>query len=396
MNLDIKHNFWVLFGVVICVSLVVGGFAGWGVVWYHSSDILSSDRSSLKEVVKEEIIKKTTEETAVISAVEKANPAVVSIIATKEMPIMERLPGGFFGLPQYESRGSREAEVGGGSGFLISSDGYIVTNKHVVEDREAEYTVLTNDQERHKVEVLDRDPIIDIAILKMEGEGLPNLDLGDSSDLKVGQTVIAIGNALGEFKNTVSTGVISGLSRSIVAGTFTGEMERLTGMIQTDASINKGNSGGPLLDISGKVIGINTAMASGAGNIGFALPINEVKNVIEDVKEHGRILRPWLGVRYVQLTEEIIESNNLEIDHGALIVSGQRIEDLAVMPGSPADKAGLEANNIILEVNGEKITQDRPLAETLGQYNPGDKVNLKIYSKGEKTNIEVELGERPE
>lgn len=194
--------------------------------------------------------------------------------------------------------------------------------------------------------------------------------------------------------NTVSTGVISGLSRSIVAGGFTGEARRLTGLIQTDASIHRGNSGGPLLDISGRAIGINTATASGVNGIGFAIPINEVKSIIEDVKEHGRILRPWLGVRYINLNEEIIEHNDLEVEYGALIVSGRGPADLAVIPGSPADKADLRANDIIMEMGGEKISEDNPLADIITQYNPGDEVILKVYSKGDVTERTVELGER--
>ncbi len=259
-----------------------------------------------------------------------------------------------------------------------------------------EYTVLMNDESKHEAKVLARDPINDIAILKIEGQDFPTVELGDSSTLKVGQTVIAIGNALGEFRNTVSTGVISGLSRSITAGGAGIGSEQLIGVIQTDASINPGNSGGPLLNLAGQVIGINTAMASGAENIGFAIPINAVKNTIESVRQYGRIVRPWLGVRYVMVNKTIAEENKLSVDYGALIVRGEKVTDLAVIPGSPADKAGLEENDIILEVNGQKIDQDHPLAMIISRYQPGDEITLKVLHKGEEKEVKVKLEEMKE
>ncbi|HMB65816.1 MAG TPA: trypsin-like peptidase domain-containing protein [Patescibacteria group bacterium] len=390
-----KKRFWIFISIVLAVSVVAGGVAGLGSAWYYASQLDSGDSGDREQrIEKERIIKKTSEESAVVSAVNKVSPAVVSIIITKEVPVLERLPGGLFGLPQYEQRGTQRQEVGGGSGFIVSSDGYVVTNRHVVSDPGAEYTVITSDQKKYQAEVKARDEVLDIAVLKIKGEEFPTVELGNSSDLQVGQTVIAIGNALGEFRNTVSTGVISGLSRSITAGGTTGEMERLSGMIQTDASINQGNSGGPLLNIDGQVIGINTAMASGAENIGFAIPVNEVKNSINDVREHGRIVRPWLGVRYIQLTEEIAQNNDLEIDYGALVVRGENISDLAVIPGSPADKAGLEANDIILEIEGQRINRDNPLAEVINQYDPGQKISLRVFHDGDRETREVKLEER--
>lgn len=217
-----------------------------------------------------------------------------------------------------------------------------------------------------------------------------------SSLLKVGQKVIAIGNALGEFSNTVSTGVISGLSRSIVASGGSSGSEELTDVIQTDASINPGNSGGPLLDISGKAIGINTAIATGAQNIGFAIPINEVKTVVDSVREFGKIVRPWLGVRYVQINKTIKEENGLAVDYGALISRGEKISDLAVIPGSPADKAGLFENDIILEVNGTKIDEKNPLNRTIAKFKSNDEITLKVLSKGKEREVKVKLEERKE
>ena len=241
--------------------------------------------------------------------------------------------------------------------------------------------------------MLARDPINDVAILKIEGKDLPFAELGDSAKLKVGQTVIAIGNALGEFRNTVSTGVISGLARSVVAGGAGVGSEQLTGVIQTDASINPGNSGGPLLNIAGQVIGINTAMAQGAENIGFTIPVNEVKSAYESVKATGRIVRPWLGIRYVLINEEFKEANKLDVGYGALIVRGESTTDLAVIPGSPADKAGLKENDIVLEINGVKIDEQHPLANVIRNYKIGEEVELKILRQGEEETVKVKLEE---
>lgn len=236
-------------------------------------------------------------ETAVIDAAKKANPAVVAITISKNVPVYEQyyenIPspfGDFFGnnffnfsVPRVREKGTELQEVGGGSGFLVSDNGYIVTNRHVVVDADAEYTVFLNDGKKYTADVVARDPVLDLAVIKIEGSGFPYLVFGDSETLEVGQSVIAIGNALAEFRNTVSVGVVSGLSRSIVAGNGMGQSEALDQLIQTDAAINQGNSGGPLLDLSGKVIGVNVAVASGAENIGFALSGNSAKSVIESI-----------------------------------------------------------------------------------------------------------------
>jgi serine protease Do len=355
-------------------------------------------------------------EEAIVQVVKEAAPAVVSIIVTKDLPVIEKyyqeydpFKGDdflrkFFGddffapfkfrIPQYRQKGTEKREIGGGTGFIVSSDGLILTNKHVVADPEADYTVLTNEGEKIPAEVLARDPVQDIAILKIDKNNLPVVKLGNSDEVQIGQTVIAIGNALGEFRNTVSVGVISGLKRSIVASGGLGESEQLSEVIQTDAAINRGNSGGPLLNLKGEAIGINVAMAQGAENIGFALPINKAKRDIEQVKKHGKITYPFLGVRYILITPKIQKENNLSVDYGALIIRGENPEDLAVIPGSPADQAGLVENDIILEVNGEKVSQDNSLAKLIQKYQIGDLVKLKVLHKGKEKMVEVELGER--
>ena len=349
------------------------------------------------------------EESRIVSIVEKVKPAVVSIVITKDVPIIERYyenssPFGdnffnnFFGgngfsfpTPQYRKKGTEKKEVGGGSGFFVSSDGFLVTNRHVVEDKEAEYTVLTNSGDKYTAEVLARDSVLDIAILKVEGKDFSYLRFGNSDLLKSGQTVIAIGNALAEFRNSVSVGVISGLFRSIVAGDYSGRSELLEGVIQTDAAINPGNSGGPLLDLSGNVIGVNVAVQRGAQNIGFALPSNAVKNISDSVKKYGEIIRPYLGVRYMQVTKSLKDKNNLAVDYGALIVRGKTAEDLEVIPGSPADKAGIVENDIILEVDGVKLKEGKSLASIIRKKQIGQKVTLKILHRGEKKEVEVTL-----
>jgi S1-C subfamily serine protease len=316
---------------------------------------------------------------------------VVSVDVTKDIEQLYFTPFGEF---PFERRIERK-EIGGGTGFIISSDGMILTNKHVVLDKEADYTVLTNDGRKFPAEVLARDPVQDLAIIKIQANNLPVVKLGDSSNLQIGQTVIAIGNALGEFRNTVSVGVISGLGRTVTA-TGGGMVETLEDIIQTDAAINKGNSGGPLLNLKGEVIGINTAMAFGAENIGFAIPINKAKRAIEQVKTIGKIVYPFLGIRYVLITKEIQQEHNLPVDYGAWIVRGDRLGETAIFPGSAAEKAGLREGDILLEFNYEKITPENSLAKIILKYNPGDKVVLKILRNGKEKIVNVTLGERSE
>lgn len=350
-------------------------------------------------VIQQKIIE---EDLAVTEVVEKSTPAVVSIIISKDISQFKNLFNNPFDFPFFFSpfeenqppSDTEKQKVGGGSGFIASSDGMIVTNKHVVSDTQADYTVMTSDGKEYPAKILAIHPSQDIAILKIEGNDFPVLDLGDSDNLKVGQTVIAIGYSLGEFANSVSKGIISGLKRSVTASSGFGEMERLANIIQTDAAINPGNSGGPLLDISGNVIGVNVAMAQGAENIGFALPINQVKKIINQVKSTGKISVPFLGIRYVMINKEIQKDNSLPFDYGALVLRGERGTDLAVMPGSTADKAGIVENDIILEISGQKLTEDNQLADVIARYNIGDTVTLKFWHKGETKEAKVTLEER--
>ncbi len=341
-------------------------------------------------------------EAEVVEAIEKANPAVVSIVVTKDVPVLEEYfdnfdPFGFFNfqIPRTRQNGTEKKEVGGGSGFFVSSDGLVVTNRHVVEDEKAEYTVLTNEGEKLEAEVLARDSVLDIAILQTKAKNTKFLEFEDSRQIRLGQTAIAIGNALGEFRNSVSVGVVSGLSRSIVAGDGMGRSEVLEEVIQTDAAINPGNSGGPLLNLDGRVIGVNVAVSRGAENIGFALPANVVASVVNSVEEHGEIVRPYLGVRYTLITPSMQEKNNLAVEYGAVVGRGESPEDLAVIPGSPADKAGIVENDIILEIDGVKIEEGHSLATIIRQKAVGDKIKIKLLSKGKEKIVEAILAKAP-
>ncbi|MDD5083365.1 MAG: trypsin-like peptidase domain-containing protein [Candidatus Moranbacteria bacterium] len=348
----------------------------------------------------------TVEDEAVITTVDKTSPAVVSVVISRDVPKLQRggmSPFGFpfFMMPQDLQGGDAPAAgdtekqtVGQGSGFIVSADGLIVTNKHVVSATSADYTVITTDGKEFQAQVLARDPNRDIALLKIDAKDLPFLELGNSDAVKVGQTVVAIGNSLGEFSNTVSKGIISGLKRNLVAGSDGGGSERLSNIIQTDAAINPGNSGGPLLNTDGQVIGVNVAMAQGAQSIGFALPANQIKKIIDQVRSTGKITTAFLGVRYIMLTPEIQKENALPLDHGALILRGDKMTDFAVIPGSPADKAGIMENDIIVEINGTKIDNDRQIADIVADNQPGDTMQVTVWHKGETKTIAVTLEEK--
>lgn len=339
-------------------------------------------------------VKTVDEQSEVISVAEKASPAVVSIIATAEVPTYESLYGGWFGSGgRGAQNGTQTRQVSAGTGFLVSADGYIITNKHVVENTDAEYTVILNDSkhlgEKIKATVLARDPNNDIAFLKIDKQDMPFLNLGDPEKLKVGQTAIAIGYALGQFDNTVSKGVVSGLARSISAGGLA-QAEQLNNLIQTDAAVNPGNSGGPLLDIQGNVIGVNVAMAD-AQSIGFAIPISDVKASYEEVKNTGKLSqvgKTFLGVRYTTIDDAMQRANQLPYNYGVVVRGGG---DLAVISGSPADKAGIKENDIILEVDGEKINERNSLQRLISRHKAGDEVKMKLYSQGREKEITVKL-----
>ncbi len=362
------------------------------------------------------------EESLTIDAIEKVNPSVVSIVASKQLAAMRRpvslfdLFGSEFGFGMPGRLGqpdginrSQEADtpdlprqkVGGGTGFIISTEGLVLTNKHVIDDATAEYSVVLADGNELYAKVLSKDPLNDIAFVQLfmdedlskRPSGLSVVSLGDSDSLSVGSKVIAIGNALSEFDNTTTSGIISGLGRSITASNGMGTADKLSNLLQTDASINPGNSGGPLVNLNGEVIGINTAIAQSANGIGFAIPINEAKNLVEAVLEYGKIVRPMLGVRYVEINPQIAEQLDLDVDYGAFlqddIASGFR----AVVKGGPADEAGLRSGDIILAINDVPINRETSLQKQVSRYKPKQKVNLKVWRDAKQIEVEVELGE---
>lgn len=341
---------------------------------------------------------KYAENSPIPGVVKKVLPAVVSIAVSKLMPAFEKSFGSPFIGPNeipLVPKEKKKVQVGGGSGFIVDPSGIILTNRHVVEDPHAEYIVVLYEEEKYPAEVLARDPINDVAILKIKKGGLTAIEFGDSSKLELGQTVIAIGNALGNFRNTVSVGVISGLSREITAGdAATQRLTKLRGLIQTDAAINPGNSGGPLVNMKGEVIAINTAMVFLAENIGFALPINSAKKDLEDLNKYGRIRLPFLGIRYVLLNKELQHKLNLPISRGALIVSEPMPEGGAVIHGSAAYKAGVKEGDIILEIQKEKISLKTSIEDILQRCKIGQELVLKIARKGKEMLLKTILEER--
>jgi S1-C subfamily serine protease len=345
----------------------------------------------------------------VIKTIKKVMPAVVSIAISKHLEDLEReMPKEFYPavpgssgpnghkpqIPEGLADARGMVEVGGGSGCIVDKNGLILTNKHVVDDPSAEYTVILNDGKKFSAEILSRDPINDVAILKIAATGLPCLTLGDATRLELGTSVIAIGNALGIFKNTVSLGIVSGLSRSISAQSEPNSpMQEMRGLIQTDAAINPGNSGGPLVDKDGRVIGINAAIISGAQSIGFAIPVNAARRDIDDIKKYGRIRRPLLGLRYIMIDEDLKTKMNLSVDYGAFIVRESE-HDAAVAPGSPAALAGIVEKDIVLTLDGKKLDREHPVQDFLEDLNVGDVIDLLVLRDGKEFHAKATLAER--
>ncbi len=344
----------------------------------------------------------STTNASIPTVVAEAIPAVVSIVITADIPIIERYYeewdafGGWFGfvVPNERQIGSERQTVGGGTGFIVSPEGYIITNRHVVDADGVDYSVMTNDGTTYDVEIVAIDPLIDIAVLKIESdEPLPYLSFGDSAAVRLGEPVIAIGNALAEFPNSVSVGVVSGLARNIIASDRYGRTsESIEGVIQTDAAINQGNSGGPLLNTAGKVIGVNVANAGIAENIGFALPADIVSQIFASVSEYGEIIRPFLGIRYRQITPALMLREGLPVDYGVLIESGSDPTEPAVVPGSAADLAGLQEGDILLSFAEVELDGTRSLATLIREQQVGDTVPLRIHRDGNEETLLVTLG----
>jgi len=348
----------------------------------------------------------------IISIAKKVCPAVITVIVSKDLPKAENFYSFPFGGKEYvmpklekgQKSKIQKTQIGGGSGFIVSENGYVLTSNHVVSDTTADYTVILDPKHKYPAKILSRNPINDTAVLKIvpsqrdsasgKKESFPYLEMADSNKIELGEEVVAVGNALGEFTDTLSAGIVSGLSRFITAfGGIDHQTQNLRGLIQTDAAINPGNSGGPLVNMQGKVIGINTAMIAGAQNIGFAIPINYAKKDLEEVKKYGKIIMPFLGIKYVLISKEMAEANKLPVNDGALVVREQ-LGESPVIKGSAADLAGVKEWDIILTCNNEKITAKNPLANILQKCKIGEQTTLGVLRDGKKMTLAAKLEEK--
>lgn len=363
----------------------------------------------------------------IVEIAKKVCPAVITVIVSKNLLRAENFYSFPFGdkeyvMPKFEKGQKTKAQktrIGGGSGFIVSKDGYVLTSNHVVSDPMADYTVIVDPKHKYPAKVLSRNPLNDTAVLKIythtrtknsdedikndnDGDSLasdikkefPYLEMADSNKIELGEEVIAVGNALGEFTDTLSAGIVSGLSRFITAfGGIENQMQNLRGLIQTDAAINPGNSGGPLINMEGQVIGINTAVIAGAQNIGFAIPINYAKKDLEEVKKFGKIIMPFLGVKYVLISRDMAAANKLPVVDGAIVVR-EALGEPPVVKGSAANKAGIKEWDILLECNGEKITMKNPLANILQKCIIGEKTSMVVLRNGKMLKRTVKLEEK--
>jgi S1-C subfamily serine protease len=374
-----------LIGFSLMVVMVFGAVADRKVGFKFLDKYIQNNEVERTSIDREVV----SEESVVTKVVEQATPSVVTVSMSKTRSLNSVDVFGldflnqFFNIPKtQENLEPIEQDIG--TGFIINSDGLIVTNKHVVADTTAKYKVVIGKDQVVEVENIYRDPVNDLAILKVNKTDLTPVKLGDSDKLKVGQTVIAIGTALGEFRSTVTSGVISGLGRGITAGSVTEGTERLDNVIQTDAAINPGNSGGPLFNSNGEVIGVNVAVSQSGQNIGFALPINIVKESIDLFKTTGEFERPYLGVSYKMISKQAALLND--------VPAGVYVQ--VVGEGSPAEKAGIKVGDIITEIDGKKLSdeeKDTSLATIVNKKKIGDSITVKYYRDNKEETVTVKL-----
>jgi serine protease Do len=379
-----KRNVLIFAIVVACILASFGG--GWlGAKSYtHSNLAIATSKAAKQQYI-------SNESELIESIAKNVGQSVVSVDVEGEDTGTD-----FFGFPVSQQTASA------GTGFIISASGIVVTNRHVVPAGTSAVSVTLSDGTRFdNVQVLGRTSSSssqDIAFLKitdLKGKTLVPVTLGDSSKVQIGDRVIAIGNALGQFQNTVTSGIISGYGRDVAAGDQSGQQdsENLTDLFQTDAAINEGNSGGPLVNINGEVIGINTAVASGAQNIGFAQPVNELKGLISGVLDSGQLQQPYLGVRYVSLTNDLAKQFGIKVNRGAYITSGNN--QPAIVDGSPAARVGLKDKDVITKVNNITVDDKTNLSSALSKFKVGEQVNLTVIRDGKTIHIKVSLGNAP-
>jgi serine protease Do len=351
----------------------VTGFVGATLANYLNSDTKDDVASTQKEVVLQE-------GELIADVAEELSPSVVSITAK---------PNAMADGP-FATRSAASA----GTGLIATGEGIVITNRHVIPESADNISIITSDGTKYDdVSVVDRDRLNDVAFLKINNpKKLKPAKLGNSSKIRVGERVIAIGNALGKFDTTVTLGIISGLGRPVTtSGADGGAAESLDNLLQTDASINPGNSGGPLVNIHGEVIGINTAVAGNAENIGFAIPINDIKPLFDSVISKGRIIRPFLGVNFIPLDEAVAKQLELDVSSGALVATFDGTSP--IVRGSPAEKAGIRNKDVIVSLDGERVNQDRRLSDIIASKKVGDKVEIEIIRDGKKQTLSAKLEE---
>lgn len=371
-----KHRTPLIIGIVVAAVLLCIGSGFGGVKLYT---MLTQTAANNTPVTQHQSLPNdgnkavTQEEEDITNVVDKVSPSVVSVITKSQN-------GSYFGVQQQE---------GAGTGIIVSKDGYILTNKHVVDGASTVSIVRADGTSYDNVKVLGTDPLNDVAFLKIDNaNNLPAAELGDSTSVRVGQKVVAIGNSLGQYQNTVTSGIISGTGRPISAQSGD-SVENLTDLLQTDAAINPGNSGGPLLNLQGQVIGINTAIIEDAQGIGFSIPINATKGILKGVLASGKIERAYLGVNYIPITADVAKQYNLPVKKGAYVFADNN--QSAVVPGGPADKAGIKDKDIITSVGGVDVGDRGGVASLIGEYAPGDTIALKILRDGQTTTVNVTL-----
>ncbi len=363
---------WGIFVIAALVAGLLSGMLGAVAVINVMSPLTTTGASSQSGTLVSNL--RVDETSAITSAVEKTSPAVVVIQST------------------VASR--RGTGTGIGSGIIFDANGWILTNKHVVDGASALKVILA-DTRSFDATVYGIDTLTDLAIVKINATGLPTAKIGSSADLAIGQMAIAIGDPLGTFENTVTTGVVSGLGRQIQAGDVTDlSGEQLNNLIQTDAAINPGNSGGPLLNSAGEVMGVNTAVAGSAQGIGFAIPIDVAKPLMEQALAGKQLTRPWIGVYYVPVTKEVANERKLPVDSGALVDAPNNAGP-AVVAGGPADKAGLQTGDVIVAVDGAAVDATHDLSTLIVPHAPGDRVTLTINRAGATRQLTVTLGTLP-
>lgn len=359
-------------GAIIIAVVILGGASAY-IGYRMSGGITSNKQVTQHQGVANDGNKVVTQAEASISSVsEKVAPSIVSIVTQTQGNVL---------------RGT-SSEAGAGTGMIVSKDGYVMTNRHVIEGADTVQIVLTDGTTYDNVHIVGTDPLNDIAFLKIDNvNNLQPVEIGDSSTLRIGQSVVAIGNSLGQYQNTVTSGIVSGVGRPVSAQSGS-SVEALNDLIQTDAAINPGNSGGPLLNLQGQVVGMNTAVAQDAQGIGFAIPINATKGVLKGVLASGKIEHVFMGVNYVSITAEVAKKYNLSITKGAYVSA---TNGSAVRSGSPADKAGLKDKDIITKVNGITVGPGSDVASLVAEYTPGDTIQLTVLRGGQELTLNVAL-----